>query len=510
MPKNSNENLISRPVSSEARQSRPPVVVVMGHVDHGKSTLLDYVRKTNIVDKEFGGITQHISAYEVVHKRADGALQKITFLDTPGHEAFRAMRERGAAVADVAILVVSAEDGVKAQTLEALKTITESGIPYIVAINKIDKPNANIEKTKQNLAENSIFIEGYGGTVPSVQISAKKGDNIPELLEMILLLSDLAELTGDENGPAEGFVIESNLDQRKGITATVIIKNGTLNSEDCAVAGGAFVSLRMMENFLGEKIKSATFSSPVRIIGWSQLPKVGAKVGSCKNKKEAEVAAAALKTTGNEKTPDFVIPEGAVVIPLIVKTDVAGIADAMVDEISKLQTDKVFLKVLSSSAGTISENDVKTALPFPGAIIIGFNVKTENSANELAMRHSIEIKPFNVIYKVTEWLNEVIKERTPKVESEEVRGKLKILKAFSQTKDKQVVGGKVIEGAIVVHDKVRIVRRENEIGRGEISELQQGKAKTREVTDGECGVQIEAKITIVPGDVIESIALVTK
>lgn len=506
MPKQKNENLIRELASNS--EARPPVVVVMGHVDHGKSTLLDYIRKTNIVEKEFGGITQHISAYEVLHKRADLTSQKITFLDTPGHEAFSAMRERGAAVADVAILVVSAEDGVKAQTLEALKTITDSGIPYIVAINKIDKPNANIEKTKQNLAENSIFIEGYGGTIPAVQISAKAGTNIPELLEMILLISDLAELKGNAEASGEGVVIESNLDPKKGITATIIVKNGTFVSEDCAVSLGAVAPLRMMENFMAEKIISATFSSPVRIIGWSELPKVGAKVSTCKSKKEAEVAASLLKV-GKDKTAELTVPEDCLIIPLIIKTDVAGVADAITDEISKLHTDKVYLKILGSSAGTISENDVKTALPFPGAIIIGFNVKTESSANELALRHNIDVKLFNVIYKLTEWLGEIIKERTPKVESEEVRGKLKILKVFSQSKDKQVVGGKIIEGAVAAADKVRIMRRENEIGRGEITELQQGKTKVRQVSAGECGLQIEAKITIAPGDIIESIALVT-
>lgn len=497
--------------NNENKTSRPPVVVVMGHVDHGKSTLLDYIRKTNVVEKEFGGITQHISAYEVVHKREDGIPQKITFLDTPGHEAFKAMRERGVAVADIAVLVISAEDGVKTQTLEALKTVTEAGIPYLVAINKIDKPNANLEKTKQNLAENGIYVEGFGGSISVVPISAKTGENVNQLLDMILLISDLEELRGNKNVGAEGVVIESNLDPKKGVTATVVIKNGTLVNDECVVAGEAIASLRMMENFLGEKINKATFSSPVRIIGWSQLPEVGSKVLGCKNKKEAEVAASLVKERKfQEKRADVAIPEGTVIIPIIIKTDVAGMADAIRDQISKLHTGKVFLKILSSSAGTISENDVKTALPFPGAIIVGFNVKTESSANELALRHNIEIKPFNVIYKLTEYFAEVISQRTPKIQSEEVRGALKILKVFSQTKDKQVIGGKILNGAVVTHDKVRVMRRDNEIGRGEILELQQGKSKVKEVLNGECGIQVEAKVTIAPGDTLESIALVTK
>ena len=254
---------------------RPPVIVVMGHIDHGKSALLDYIRKTNVVESESGGITQHISAYELTHNN-----RKITFLDTPGHEAFKKMRSRGTEVADIAILVVSAEEGVKAQTLEALECIKESTIPFIVAINKIDKPQANVEKIKQNLIENEIYLEGLGGEIPFVPVSAKTGVGIPELLDMMLLVADLEELSGDKGKSADGIVIESNLDQKKGISASLVIKDGTLKSGMFVVAGDSFSPVRIMEDFKGLPIKEASFSSPIKIVGFNKVPQVGAKFSS--------------------------------------------------------------------------------------------------------------------------------------------------------------------------------------------------------------------------------------
>lgn len=495
--------------STSSIKNRPPVVAVMGHIDHGKSTLLDYIRKTNIVDKEFGGITQHISAYEVTHKREDGTPQQITFLDTPGHEAFKAMRARGAAVADIAILVVSAEDGVKPQTLEALNTILEANIPYIVAINKIDKPNANIEKTKQSLAEHSIFVEGYGGNISAVPISAKTGENVSSLLDMIILLSDLEELKGDSTAMAEGIVIESNLDSKKGIIATVIVKNGTLHSNECVVAGDSVSPLRMMENFLGEKVSEATFSSPIRIIGWNSQPKVGSPFSTCSTKKEAEETALTLKHAA-ARGDDVVVPEGALVIPLILKTDVAGMGDAIAHELQKLHTEKVYLKIISSGTGTVTEGDIKAALPFSSAIIIGFNVKVDTNAEELSHQHGITIKTFNIIYKLTEWLEGVVEERTPRSEVDEVTGTLKVLKVFSTQKNGQVVGGRVDNGEIVLKGKVRIKRGGEEIGKGVITELQQNKAKTSIVSQGECGLMVETESTMQAGDILEVITTVVK
>ena len=275
---------------------RPPVVAIMGHVDHGKSTLLDYIRDTNIVDGEAGGITQHISAYEIIHKNESGEEKKISFLDTPGHEAFTSMRERGAAVADIAILIVSAEDSVKKQTLESLETIRKSGTPFFVAINKIDKPNANPEKVKTDLIEHEVYLEGYGGDIPFVEISAKTGTNIDELLSTILLLSELAELKGNPEALASGFVIESDMDQKRGISSTLIIKDGTLKSGMFIVVGNMLSTTRIFEDFKGETIKEATFSSPIKITGFTspiklfsgaltKVPKAGEAFYSFEKKK---------------------------------------------------------------------------------------------------------------------------------------------------------------------------------------------------------------------------------
>ena len=267
---------------------RPPIVVVMGHIDHGKSTLLDYIRKTNVVEHEAGSITQHISAYEVIHPSTDsGQEKKITFLDTPGHEAFSKMRERGAKVADIAILVVSAEDGVKPQTIEAWKTIVESQIPCLVAINKIDKPNANIEKTKIELAENEIYLENYGGKIPFAEISAKAGTGVDNLLSLILILAEMENFQANQSENASGYVVEVNLDPKRGIEATLIIKNGTLKKGMCVLVEEAFCAVRIMENFLGKPVDTATFSSPIRLIGFNKMPSIGAEFKSFQKKCDA-------------------------------------------------------------------------------------------------------------------------------------------------------------------------------------------------------------------------------
>jgi len=267
--------------NAQKKIERPPVICIMGHIDHGKSTLLDYIRKTNIVDSEAGGITQKISAYEVIHKG-----KKITFLDTPGHESFAKIRQRGASVADIAVLVVSSEDGVKKQTTEAYQCIKESQTPMIVAINKIDKPGADIEKTKTNLTENEIYLEGYGGSVPFVPISAKTGQGVDELLDLMLLVAEVEELTGDSEKCAEGVVIEANMDKQKGISASMVITDGSLKSGMFVACGKSLAPTRIMENFLGKKITEASFSSPIRITGFDVLPKVGTKFQTFTDKNE--------------------------------------------------------------------------------------------------------------------------------------------------------------------------------------------------------------------------------
>jgi translation initiation factor IF-2 len=491
--------------------ARPPVVAIMGHVDHGKSTLLDYIRKTNIVEGEAGGITQRISAYEVVHKNEKGEDMKITFLDTPGHEAFSGMRERGAQAADIAILIVSAEDSVKAQTIEAYKTIQDSGIPFIVAINKIDRPGANIEKVKMDLAEKEIYLEGYGGKVPCAEISAKQGTGVNDLLNLILLAAELENFTGDTSVPAEGIVLESNLDPKRGLQATLIVKNGTLKKGMVVKAGTAVCGTRIMEDFLNKQIDSVTFSSPVRLVGFDLIPKAGDNFRSFENKKDAESA-----TVEQKKSADNARVETECEVPLIIKADTSGTLEALEKEVNKIQVENCGFKIVQKGIGAISETDLKSAEAVrndsgKGTIIAGFNIKMDNRSKEMCEKYQIVVETSDIIYKLTDWLKERLEERRPKEEKMEISGKAKILKTFSRTKEKQIVGGKVTEGKIVADGPVRIMRREAEIGRGKIVGLEKNKVKSKEVEEGsEFGMMVETKIDIASGDVLESFIMVNK
>ncbi len=488
---------------------RPPVVVVMGHIDHGKSTLLDYIRKTNVTEKEAGGITQHISAYEVVHKDEKGEDKKITFLDTPGHAAFSNMRSRGAQTADIAILVVSAEDGVKPQTIEAFKTIMDSQTPFLVAINKIDKPGANIEKTKMELAENEIYLENYGGKTPFALISAKTGEGIDELLSLILILAEMEGLTGNKGEPASGVILEANMDPRRGIEATLIIKNGTLGKGMTVASEDSTCATRIVQNFLGKPIENATFSSPVRLVGWSKMPKVGATWQAFAKKAEAEEYAMSPKKTQKEKGGNME-DSGKKIIPLVLRADVSGMLEAIEKEIAKIKSESAEYRVVGKGVGLITESDIKS-LAANDAIVIGFNVKADRSATEQAEKRGITISFFDIIYKMTEWLEAEMEARRPRVETQEIKGKAKILKAFSRTKERQILGGKVTEGTISLDSTVKIMRRDFEIGRGRIVNLEKMKQKTSNVEEGaEFGMMIESKIEIVAGDVIESFNLIQK
>ena len=511
---------------------RGPVVAIMGHIDHGKSTLLRYIRNSVIMAelkagnrpaealpplKEAGGITQHISAYEVEHLSKEGKRHTITFLDTPGHEAFWGIRQRGASIADIVVLVVSAEDGVKPQTIEALTCIKETGTPYIVAINKIDKPEGNIEKTKQNLGENEIYVEGYGGDIPVVSLSAKNGEGVPELLNMIILVAEIEGLTGDTTLPAQGMVIESNRDIQKGISATCIIKNGTIEKGMYITSGTATAPVRMMENFLGKSIEKASFSSPIKIIGWDELPIIGDTFEAHKTRKVAREEIEKTKTNKSEKGFEKIKKgnEGndgpsTNKIPVIIKADTGSSLEALLSEIKKLTTDRMSAHVISSGIGTISESDVRLANGKEKAVVIGFNVKIDSPAKNLAERNEVEIKNFEIIYKMNEWLKETLATRTPKIKTAESLGTAKVLKIFSKVKDKQILGARVEKGTIALGSQVKIIRRDENIGEGRIRELQQQKVVTQEVTRGEFGTFILAGIEIAPGDYIESFIITEK
>lgn len=507
---------------------RPPIVAIVGHIDHGKSTLLDYIRRTNVVDSEAGGITQHLSAYEAEHENATGK-HRITFLDTPGHEAFKAMRARGLEVADVAILVVSGEDGVKPQTLEALRLIEEVKIPFIVALTKIDKPGVDINRAKASLTEHGIYVEGMGGTTPCVAVSGKIGTGVPELLDLILLAAEMEGLSANPAAPGEGLVIEANIDGKRGLSATLIVQNGTLMSGEYVVSGSSFAPVRIMENFLGKPIKEAKPGSPVRIVGFSSLPSVGAKWRAVESKREAEEAAAEERSrTPNTRAPRQATPsptpssgdaalEGEVeekqvlILPIVIKTDVAGTGEAVMHEIDKLPKDeRLEVRILMKGVGPISESDIKLvgSGKNPG-IVLGFNVKVDSTARDLAERLNVPIPVFDIIYKLTEWLGAEIEKRRPRQEVQEKTGSAKVLKIFSTVKGRVVLGGRVDEGELTQGGEVKIMRRDLELGLGEIVSLQSQKTATKKVEAGsEFGAMIKTSVDPAPGDRLESFKIV--
>lgn len=479
-----------------AREARPPIIAVMGHIDHGKSSLLDYIRKANIVAGEAGGITQHVAAYIAEHNG-----RFVTFLDTPGHEAFKALRTRGAAAADIAILVVAADEGVMPQTLDALTAIREAEIPFIIAITKIDKNNADIERTKASLLEHQIFLEGFGGDIAYSPISSKTGEGIPDLLDLVLLAADLAEITADPSLPATGFVLESTQDPKRGASATLIIKDGTLTTDGFVVAGDAYAPIRFIEDFRGKRTPQAGPSEPARVSGFSKLPPSGAPFSIVKNKKEAE-ALAATNAKPHPTTTQNATAEGSVQLPLIVKADVAGSIDAVVHELNKITHERAAIRIVSSGVGSVSESDIKTAYA-SGGTIIAFNVSTDAIASELAQRDGIDIFSFSIIYELSEKVAELLAQRVPATSIEKELGRATVVRTFSSGAKKQVLGARHVSGILTVGDRVKIVRQDVEIARGSIANLQQARADVKEIkTEGDFGTEIEARTDAQPGDVL--------
>ena len=496
-------------------KERQPVVAIMGHVDHGKSSLLDAIRNSDIVGGEAGGITQHVSAYEISHKTKEkGEIKKITFIDTPGHAAFGSMRESGAKIADIAILIVSSEDGVMPQTIEAYNIIKENKVPFLVAISKVDKPNANIQKTKNSLIEHGIYIEGMGGDIPFVEIDSKTKKGIEDVLETILLISEMTNFQYDTSKDASGFVLESLLDGKRGISATLIIKDGVLPKSGAILAYKALSPIRIIEDSNGKNILNAHAGQVIRVTGFDDNPPVNGEFISSKNRKDLEKIQTEIKFNEIQKVLDPKIYRNAkLVIPVVLKADTLGTLKAVEGEIRKIEINPktkeetgVKVKMVGNGIGNITESDILATAHDTSVLIIGFNVKIENKAKDEADRLNIKPITFDIIYKLGEWFNEMVTERLPYEEIENKLGKLKILKNFSVTKDKQVLGGKVVEGSIKLGAKVKIFRRDFEIGIGKVVELQSMKIKANEVLEGnECGIMIESKIEIISGDVIEAI-----
>lgn len=486
-------------------EKRDPVVAIMGHIDHGKSTLLDYIRKANVVDTEAGGITQHVSAYEAKH-----ADRTITFLDTPGHEAFAATRSRGANIADVAILVVSADDGVKEQTKGAFEFITESGIPFIVAINKIDKAGANVQTTLNSLTENAIYVEGMGGDISYTPISAKTGEGIDELLDALLLTVDLEELEADRNALASGYVLESSLDPKKGTSATLVIKNGSMKTGQYVQSGSTGSPLRIIEDFTGKPLKEASFSRPVKVIGFDSLPEAGSDFSVFENKKDAQVFLKEIEELGGigEKEITDEDTVGKLAIPLVIKADVQGSVDAVKHQIAKIKSPTAYYKILVDGVGDISESDVKASGADSEAVFAGFNVGISGSAKDHIEIFEMTAKTFDIIYELTEYLEQILEERRPRVTVEKITGVAKIIRLFSWHNKGGVIGGRVKEGYIEKADKLKIIRRGNQVGTATITELQRGKQSTDRIeAEDEFGMMVESRFDIAEGDEIHGFVI---
>jgi len=478
--------------------TRPPIVVVLGHIDHGKSSLLEAIRDFKITEKESGGITQHIGAYQVEDQG-----RKITFLDTPGHEAFSQMRSRGAKVADIAILVIDAAEGVKSQTKEVISSIKEVQIPVIIALNKIDKPEANPEKVKRELQKEGFLVESLGGKIPSLEISAKTKKGIPEILELILLVSEMEGLKTDSEKPGEGVVVESYLDNKRGPTATLLLTDGSLKAGDVVGTSSAFARIKNIDDFKGISIQKALPSDPVIIFGFNQAPKMGEEFKVFQDLEAAENHIKSFKE--KERAPEVVEATGQQrILNLILKTDVLGSAEAVEGILKSLPQEKVILKILKSEAGNINESDVKLAQSFR-ATILGFRVKIDSVAKRILEREKVRVLTFDVIYDLVEGVRKAM-ERI--VEPEEVRtelGKVKVLVKFLAEKNRQIVGGKVIEGEVKKGTLIEVFREGNEekIGQGRMINLQRDKKDIDSVQKGEeCGILFEGNVQLGEGDIL--------
>ena len=491
--------------------SRPPVICVMGHVDHGKTSLLDAIRQSNVTSREAGGITQHIGAYVV---EANG--QRITFLDTPGHEAFTAMRMRGAQATDIAILVVAADDGVMPQTVEAINHAKAAGVEIIVAVNKIDKPSANIERVKQELSEYELIPEDWGGSTVFVPVSAHTKEGIPELLEMILLTAEVKELKANPNRKARGLVIEAQLDKGRGPVATVLVQKGTLKVGDSIAAGSCYGRVRAMMDDKGNRVKEAGPSTPVEILGLNDVPNAGEVFVALQNEKEARSFAETFITEGKNKLIEDTkaklslddlfsqIKAGNVKeLPIIVKADVQGSVEAVKQSLVKLSNEEVVVKVIHGGVGTINESDV-TLASASNAIIIGFNVRPDATAKSIADREKVDMRLYRVIYQAIEDVEAAMKGMLDPVYEEQVTGHAIVRQTFKASGVGTIAGSYVLDGKITRGSKARITREGEQIFEGPLTSLKRFKDDVKEVNAGyECGLVFEGFNDLKEDDMIE-------
>ena len=496
--------------SEEDLVPRPPVVTIMGHVDHGKTSLLDYIRKTRVTAGEAGGITQHIGAYTA---QING--RQITFLDTPGHEAFTAMRARGTQATDIAILVVAADDGVMPQTVESIHHARAAKVPLIVAINKMDKPGADPDKVMQGLAQYEIIPEDWGGETIMVPVSAKTGDGVDELLENVLLLADMLELRANPDRKARGVIIEAKLDHSRGPVATALVQNGTLNVGDMVVAGNAYGRVRAMVSSRGDRVKSALPSTPVEIVGFGDVPEAGDEFMAVADEKlarqvveerAAKQKASMVKASSASTLEELYskLAEGEVKdLNIIIKADVQGSVEAVKQSLEKLSNDKVHVRIIHSGVGGVTENDVMLA-GIDGAIIIGFNVRPDGKARDAAARDGIDIRYYRVIYQAIEDIEKAMKGLLAPEFKENLLGHAEVRNVFKITGAGTIAGCYVTDGKIQRNAQVRLLRDNVVVFEGKLSSLQRFKDAVREVAEGyECGVGLENYSDIKNGDVIE-------
>jgi len=495
-----------KPLEEEAGglKIRPPVVTIMGHVNHGKTRLLDAIRQTNVMDTEAGGITQHIGAYQV---EVNG--HKITFLDTPGHEAFTVMRARGAQVTDITILVVAADDGVMPQTLEAIDHARAAGVPIVVAVNKIDKPEANIETVKQQLADAGLVIEEWGGDVVCVPISAKEKKGIAELLENLLVVAEMEELKADPSRPAVGVVIEAEMDKSRGPMATVLIQTGTLRVGDTVVVGSTWGRIKAMFNDVGKRVRKAEPSMPVAILGLDSLPQVGETLNAVASEQQAR---SMMQKHQQEMAPRAVsldnlfdqINTGQVKeLNVILKADVQGTIEPIRSSLERLATDKVQVRIIHSSSGNITESDVMLAIASKG-LIIGFGTGIEAGARRLADVEGVDIRSYDVIYNLVDDVEKALKGMLEPTYVEVIEGRAEVKAVFSSGKKLKVAGVSVIDGKASRGASVRVRRGEQIVVQSSVSSLKRFKDDVKEVASGyECGVGLKDFEDFEAGDILE-------
>ncbi|MFZ3207997.1 MAG: translation initiation factor IF-2, partial [Geobacteraceae bacterium] len=505
------EMLESAPDAPESLMKRPPVVTIMGHVDHGKTSLLDAIRETNVISGEAGGITQHIGAYDVeLHGR------KITFLDTPGHEAFTAMRARGAKVTDIVILVVAADDGVMPQTREAVNHSKAAGVPIIVAINKVDKPDAKPERVKQELMELGLVSEEWGGDTIFVEVSAKNRTNLDALLEMVLLQTDVLDLKANPDKPARGTIVEAKLDRGRGPVSTVLVQEGTLKIGDYFVAGTHYGRVRAMQNERGEKIIKAGPAMPAEVIGFTGVPDAGDTFVSLSDEKQAkeianirqqklrEVEFAKHSKLSLEQLYEKILKGEVKDLNVIVKADVQGSVEAVAESLRKLSTDAVRLNVLHSSVGAITETDVNLATA-SNAIILGFNVRPEVKAQNMAEKEGVDIRQYNIIYDAVDDIRKAMEGLLEPTLHEKQLGRAEVRETFAVPKHGVIAGCYVLDGKIVRNAQVRLLRDNVVVYTGKMGSLRRFKDDVKDVASSyECGISLENYNDIKVGDIIEA------